>query len=73
MSDPMRQLTAEQAAQRLGVSTRTLSRYVAAGLITPRQRTPRGHRRFLAFDVDRLTRGECTRCGRPLGHPAPCT
>lgn len=63
MSDPTQQLTAEQAAQRLGVSTRTLSRYVARGLIAPRQRFARGPRLFLAFDVERLARGECVHCG----------
>lgn len=60
---PTDNLTAQQTADRLGVSTRTLSRYVARGLITPRRRTPRGPRLFLAFDVERLARGECVHCG----------
>jgi excisionase family DNA binding protein len=47
-------LTAEQAATRLGVSVRTLDRYVAAGLIRARRATPRAHRRFVADEVDRL-------------------
>lgn len=50
----MSALTASQAATRLGVSVRTLSRYVAAGLITPRHRTAGGHRRFAVEDVEAL-------------------
>jgi excisionase family DNA binding protein len=46
-------LTAAQAAERLGISVRTLDRYVEAGRITPR-RTPGGHRRFDPADVDAL-------------------
>lgn len=61
MSNPTEQLTAQQTADRLGVSTRTLSRYVAAGLITPRRRTPRGPRLFLAADVEALRLGEHNR------------
>lgn len=52
MSSP---LTATQAAARIGVSVRTLDRYVEAGRITP-MRTPGGHRRFDPIDVDRLLR-----------------
>lgn len=63
MSNPTEQLTAQQTADRLGVSTRTLGRYVAAGLITPRRRTPRGPRLFEPGHVDALARGECVECG----------
>lgn len=66
MTSTERTLTAAQTADRLGVSVRTLGRYVAAGLITPRRRTRRGPRLFLERDVDALTRGECPRCGQPL-------
>jgi excisionase family DNA binding protein len=51
---PPATLTAEQAAARLGVSVRTLDRYVAAGLIRARRATPRAHRKFVADEVDRL-------------------
>lgn len=47
-------LTPQQAAARLGVSVRTLSRYVEAGLLTVDSRTPGNHRRFDADDVDAL-------------------
>lgn len=65
------QLTAREAADRIGVSVRTLGRYVAAGIITP-ARTPGGQRRFDPADVDRLlaegvSRGPST--FRPDGHP----
>jgi excisionase family DNA binding protein len=46
-------LTASAAAGRLGVSVRTLSRYVAEGLLSP-SRTAGGHRRFDPGTVDRL-------------------
>lgn len=52
MSD---QLTASAAAQRLGISVRTLTRYVDAGRLAP-ERTAGGHRRFDAETVDRLKR-----------------
>lgn len=47
-------LTAEQAAQRLGVSVRQLNRYQQAGRITPQQNMPRGRRRFTEAAVDAL-------------------
>lgn len=47
-------LTAKQAADRLGVSVRTLDRYVEQGFIAPRRPTPTAHRRFLAAEVDEL-------------------
>lgn len=46
-------LTARQAAERLGVSRRTLGRYVAERLIAP-ERTGGGHLRFDAETVDQL-------------------
>lgn len=49
----MSDLAAGAAAKRLGVSVRTLSRYVTAGLLTP-TRTGGGHRRFDAEAVDRV-------------------
>lgn len=47
-------LTAREAADRLGVSVRTLDRYVADGLIAPRRPTPTARRRFIAREVDDL-------------------
>lgn len=47
-------LTPAAAAARLGVSVRTLNRYVEAGLLAPASRTRGGHRRFDADDVDAL-------------------
>lgn len=49
----MELLSPAEAAGRLGVSVRTLDRYVAQGLIRP-LRTPGGHRRFRPADLDRL-------------------
>lgn len=47
-------LTPRAAAARLGVSTRTLRRYIAAGLIAPASRTAGGHARFDPEQVDAL-------------------
>lgn len=47
-------LSPRQAADRLGVSTRQLRRYVTAGLIAPVDRTPGGHGRFDPADLDAL-------------------
>lgn len=44
-------LTAREAADRLGVSIRTLDRYVEQGLIAPRRPTPTARRRFLEREV----------------------
>jgi DNA-binding transcriptional MerR regulator len=44
-------VTTTEAAKRLGVSARTLQRYVAAGLITPDLTLPSGRYRW---DVARL-------------------
>lgn len=46
-------LTPRAAAERLGVSGRTLTRYVSDGLLAP-ERTSGGHRRFDEVQVDRL-------------------
>lgn len=46
-------ITAKEAAGRLGVSVRTFDRYVAKGLIEAK-RTPGGQRRFASADVDKL-------------------
>lgn len=48
-------LSPAQAADELGVSLRTLDRYVAQGRIVP-ARTPGGHRRFRRADLARLLR-----------------
>jgi excisionase family DNA binding protein len=48
------QLAPVAAARRLGVSVRTLDRYVADGRLTPTGRTAGGHRRFDVEAVDRL-------------------
>jgi len=42
----MSALTAAETARTLGVSVRTLSRYIDDGLIEPSGRTGGGHRRF---------------------------
>jgi DNA-binding transcriptional MerR regulator len=44
-------VTTPEAARRLGISARTIQRYVQAGLITPDLRLPSGRYRW---DVDRL-------------------
>lgn len=41
-------------AERFGVNAQTVRRWEAAGLLTPVVRTPGGHRRYAADDVDRL-------------------
>lgn len=63
-------LNARDTAAELGVSVRTLSRYVDDGLITP-GRTAGGHRRFARADVEALReRLADVEPGRP---PAPTT
>lgn len=47
-------LTPQEAAERLGVTIRQLNRYQRAGLITPVQKVPRGHRQFTEQSVDDL-------------------
>jgi hypothetical protein len=44
-------VTTPEAARQLGISARTIQRYVQAGLITPDLRLPSGRYRW---DVDRL-------------------
>jgi DNA-binding transcriptional MerR regulator len=44
-------VTTPEAARQLGISARTIQRYVLAGLITPDLRLPSGRYRW---DVDRL-------------------
>lgn len=53
-------LTAQQAADRLGVTVRQLNRYQAAGLITPVQKMSRGHRQFTEQSVNELHRTQST-------------
>jgi predicted site-specific integrase-resolvase len=50
-------LSTGQAAKRLGISTRTLHRWEAAGIIHPVGRLPSGQRRFAVRDVEGLLRG----------------
>jgi DNA-binding transcriptional MerR regulator len=45
-----------EAAQRAGVSTRTLRYYQELGLLTPSGRSPGGNRRYSSADVARLLR-----------------
>lgn len=67
----MSSLSARETAAELGISTRTLSRYVDDGLIAIASRTRGGHRRFDPRDVEALrTRLADTEPGRP---PAPLT
>jgi excisionase family DNA binding protein len=47
-------LSPAEAAARLGVSVRTLSRYVADGRLPEPRRTAGGHRRFSADDLQRI-------------------
>lgn len=49
-------LSPAEARKRLGISRRTLQRYVANGIITPAGRLPNGHARFSSADVDSLIR-----------------
>ena len=50
-------LTAKQAAERIGISIRSLNRYQALGLISP-EYLPKGYRRFRPEDVDALLKAE---------------
>lgn len=50
-------LPSHAAAQRAGVTVRTLHRWEAAGRISA-VRTPGGHRRYRAADIDALLSGE---------------
>ena len=52
----MPNLTAKEAAERLGVSIRQLDRYDAAGVTTPIQRVPRGPRKYDADAIEKLAR-----------------
>ncbi len=54
---PMRYLKIAQAAQRLGVSTKTLRRWEKSGILTPR-RTPGGQRVYLASSIETFVRPE---------------
>jgi DNA-binding transcriptional MerR regulator len=49
-------LTAQEAADRLGVTVRQLNRYQAAGLIKPTQNVRRGRRLFTEQSVEDLRR-----------------
>jgi len=49
-------ITSGDVAQRLGVTTRTIGRWVADGLITPAVTTPRGRYRFRWSEVQRELR-----------------
>ncbi len=51
----MRYLKIAQAAEKLGVSTKTLRRWEASGILTPR-RTPGGQRVYLATQVESFVR-----------------
>ncbi len=47
-------LSAREAADYLGVSVRTLDRYIAAGHVTARQVAPKARRRFDPADLQRI-------------------
>lgn len=51
VSDPEQMLTTAQAAKVLGVSARTLARYVERGQLTPTVVLPSGHYRWLLSDI----------------------
>ena len=59
-TEPEEYLWPEVAAERLGVSTQSLRRYAARGLITFRT-LPSGHKRYAAADIEKLR--------RPTGSP----
>jgi excisionase family DNA binding protein len=50
-------ITAAEAARRLEVSTSTVTRWIAAGKL-PAVRTPGGHWRVRAVDVEKLLAGK---------------
>lgn len=47
-------LSAEEVAEKLGCSTRTVRQLVAEGKLAAVRFAPRGHLRFVAEDVDRF-------------------
>jgi excisionase family DNA binding protein len=58
-------LTTREAAERLGVSMRTVQLWVEAGVI-PAWKTPGGHRRIPADAIDRVSDSQRAAFGRPL-------
>lgn len=55
MDEPLKLISSQKAAERLGLSRQTFIRGVDAGQYPVRaMRTPGGHRRFNADDVDAL-------------------
>lgn len=55
-------LSPQEAAERIGVSARTLHRYQSKGLISA-QKTPTGQRRYHPDEVERLI-GDCVPAAR---------
>lgn len=53
MAREERMLTTAEAAARLGISRKTLAKYVADGLIKPTVRLPSGHMRWELDDIKR--------------------
>jgi predicted site-specific integrase-resolvase len=49
--DQEQMLTTAQAAKVLGISARTLARYVERGQLTPTVELPSGHYRWLISDI----------------------
>lgn len=56
-------LTPKEARDRLGVSRRTLQRYVADGVLAPAHYLPNGHARFAVATVDALRAEPDTKAG----------
>jgi putative resolvase len=54
-------LNPRQAASLLGVCTKTLLRWEAAGLLKP-HRTPGGHRRYVLAELSALLAGQSRPC-----------
>jgi len=48
---PARMLTTTEAADRIGISRKTLARYVSAGKLRPTVRLPSGHMRWEMDDL----------------------
>lgn len=60
-------LTSMQVARLLGVSTRTVGKWLERGLIAPTWRTLGGHARFTTEDVERYKAEAVRKYGKPAG------
>jgi len=62
-------LTSMQVARLLGVSTRTVGKWLERGLIVPTWHTLGGHARFTAEDVERYKAEAARKYGKPTAGP----